>query len=179
MFLFFPFTVWKVLVLSIWCCSLGPNGRWRDTACTVHSTGRDRETKRRGIMHKTRWVGELCPLLCDRHKSSRPVQWASKTEHLGQSVSAQSDGFTSILGIWHDAVYTACVFDYISNKLLFRKCFRSCCFFLAYIGLFHGICLSTAFYMLHHKNAFVLWSSRYTWNAELSWVPSISVSLDE
>lgn len=60
---FSPFTAWKVLVLSIWCCSLGPNGRWRDTACTVHSTGR--ETKSRGIIHKTRWVGEVitaCPV---------------------------------------------------------------------------------------------------------------------
>lgn len=54
---FSPFAVLKVLALSIWRCSLGPNGRWRDTVCTVPSVAREEATESQRIVHETRWVG--------------------------------------------------------------------------------------------------------------------------
>lgn len=36
-----PLTELKVVVLSIWCSRLGPNGWWRVAACTVHFCGKE------------------------------------------------------------------------------------------------------------------------------------------
>lgn len=46
----------KVLALSIWCSSLGPNGWWRDTVCTVHFAEKKNQMSQR-TMRKTRWAG--------------------------------------------------------------------------------------------------------------------------
>ena len=78
--------------------------------------------------------------------------------------------------IWH-GIHT-CVFDFISNRPLFRKCLFLF-FILAYMELFNWICLSAAFYMLYHKNAFVLWISQHILNSELPRILSINVCLAE
>lgn len=110
----FSFTVWKVLALSIWCCSLGPNGRWRDNVCTVLSMKSKKEMKSQRITHKARWVGwtlsstewscyTTCPLII--------IKKHQKQNIFPQMVSAQFDSCTYILDPWH-GIHNMCVWFY-------------------------------------------------------------------
>lgn len=55
-----PLTELKLVVLSIWCSRLGPNGWWRVAACTVHFAGRRNPMSQRR-MRKTTWAAWTLP----------------------------------------------------------------------------------------------------------------------
>ena len=142
---FFPFTVLKVLALSIWRCSLGP--KWPMTRYCVHCTlcgerGSDGEPKNRTwdeVGGPNYVPGRVIDISHRNLSSAHPLKAPPppKQPHL-------------ITGIVHDNM---CVWFYQKTTPLFRKCLP---FFLARAQLFNRNCLSAAFYVLRHKNAFVL-----------------------
>lgn len=117
-------------------------------------------------IHKTRWVGWTISsdhhnLSIDRHQKKTTTTFSSNAF------------YTSLT--W----YTQHVCLILSATNLFSGNVWGFFFVLAYMELFNEICLSAAFYMLHHKNAFVLWTSQPTLNTELPRILSINVCLAE
>lgn len=102
----------KVLVLSIWCSSLGPNGRWRDAVCTVHFAEKER----------IRWAKEGCvrpggrvqpwPLLGDRQKKAQHVHWSERGEKKCWMVSGY------VIVIWSLIIIIFFKFYFITKKPL-------------------------------------------------------------
>lgn len=136
-------TVLRIFVLSIWWCSLGPNGPWRDTAYAGHKRWAKESYIRPGA-----WVNYVL------YSVITTCRLIVKIRTSDPNVSAQRDSYTSASS-WYLVWYTQHVCFIISATSPFFRKYLLTFFFLAYIELFIGVCLSTALYTLYHRNSLV------------------------